>query len=283
MKFLCTLWQQNGVKAIVCTTVLHCQILLFLTSSFFNFSVCLYHFICRNIIKHMNMASGSVTKSATEESVTCLICQETLQAPRRLECLHCFCHKCLKNVDRVREGGKKGILCPLCRKFTSEPKIQNDQLLEVLIEAFGQFYDKNIRNPDVTDVICTQCDTKINVINYCIECKANLCDTCKIRHLRFEALSEHKIVPIKEAGKASLPEVIKFCPHHPAKPLKLSCVDCKLAICVDCKIQDHDTHKTEDIQSALGKVLPELKSMRPLLDTEREKQIDIKQQLVATV
>ena len=115
------------------------------------------------------MASASVPKPSTEDSVTCLICQETLQAPRRLECLHCFCHKCLKNVDRVREGGKQGILCPLCRRFTSEPNIQRDQLLEVVIEALGQFYDKNIRNLDVTVNVCTQCDTKINVNSHCVD------------------------------------------------------------------------------------------------------------------
>ena len=132
--------------------------------------------------------------------MTCSICQNILENPRRLDCLHTLCDKCLKNVDRINEKGTKGILCPLCRKFTSEPNIKKDPILEVLIEAFSQFYDKNILNKDPTQMSCSQCNRKINVTSYCVDCKAELCQTCKMTHLRFEAMSEHTIIPITEAG-----------------------------------------------------------------------------------
>ena len=71
-----------------------------------------------------------------------------------------LCHrgpdKCLKNVDCVIEEGRKGILCPLCRKFTSEPNIKKDPILEVLVEVFSQYYDQTILNKDPTEKSCNQ-------------------------------------------------------------------------------------------------------------------------------
>ena len=229
------------------------------------------------------MASATTLKSSEEETITCLICQNILQNPRRPNCLHSFCGKCLKNVDRVTDKDRTGILCPLCRKFTSEPHIKKDPILDVLVEAFSQYYDNNILNKDPMDKSCSQCDRKINVTSYCVDCKAELCQTCKTRHLRFEAMSEHRIVPIAEAGTHPVVNVTKFCPKHVTKPIKLSFVPCNLAICVDCKIENHDTHKTEDVTSALASVLPEVRALIAPLSAEKDKQIEIKQEPVSLV
>ena len=225
------------------------------------------------------MATNAQPKTSEEETITCSICQNILENPRRLDCLHSFCDRCLKNVDRISEKGTKGILCPLCRKFTSEPQIKKDPILEVLVEAFSQYYDKNILNKDSMDKFCNQCDTRINVTSYCADCKVELCQTCQTRHLRFEAMTEHSIIPIAEAGNHPVVNVTKYCPKHVTKPIKLSCVPCKLAICVDCKIEDHDTHKTEDVTSALASVLPELRASIPLLNAEKNKQDEVKEGL----
>ena len=229
------------------------------------------------------MASNTTEKSSEEETITCSICQNILENPRRLDCLHSFCDRCLRNVDRVIEKANRGILCPLCRKFTSELHIKKDPILEVLVEAFSQFYDKNILNKDPMEKFCNQCDTRINVTSYCVACDAELCQTCKTRHLRFEAMSEHRIVPISEAGTHPVVNVTKYCPKHVTKPIKLSCIPCKLAICLECKVEDHDTHKTEDVPSALASVLPELRTSISLLNAEKWKQIKVKHDLVSLV
>ena len=222
------------------------------------------------------MASNTTSKSSEEETITCSICQNILEKPQELDCLHSFCEKCLKNVDHIIEKGRKGILCPLCRKFTSDTHIKKDPILEVLTEAFSKYYDKNILNKDPLDKFCNQCDTRTNVASYCLDCKAELCQNCGTRHLRFEAMSEHTIVPIAEAGTHPVVNVTKYCPKHVTKPIKLSCVPCKLAICVDCKMEDHDTHKTEDVTSALASVLLEVRASIPLLTAEKEKQVEVK-------
>ena len=229
------------------------------------------------------MASSKTTISSEEKTMTCSICKNILENPCSLLCLHSFCDKCLKNVDHIIEEERKGILCPLCRKFTSEPNIKKDPILEVLLEAFSQYYDKNILNKDPVDKFCNQCDTRINVTSYCVDCKVELWQTCKTRHLCFEDMSEHTIVPIAEVGTHPVVNVTKYCPKHVTKPIKLSCVPCKLAICADCKIEDHDTPKTEDIASALASVLPELRALTPLLIAEKNKQVKIKHDLVSLV
>ena len=226
------------------------------------------------LIISQKMASNTTLKSYEEEIITCPICLNILENPRRLDCLHSFCDKCLKKVDLVVEKERKGILCPLCRKFTSEPNIKKDPILEVLVGAFSQYLDKNFLNKDPLEKFCNQCDTRINVTSYCVECKAELCHTCQTRHLRFEAMSEHRIVPIADTGTHPVVNITKYCPKHVTKPIKLSCVSCKLAICLQCKVEDHDTHKTEDVPSALASVLPELRTSIPRLDAEKEKQVE---------
>ena len=52
---------------------------------------------------------------------------------------------------------------------------------------------------------------------------------------------------------------------------------------MDCKIEGHDTHKTEDVTSALANVLPEVRASIPLLNAEKKKQIEVKHELVSPV
>ena len=176
---------------------------------------------------------------------------------------------------------EENILCPLCRKFASELHIKKDPILDVLVEAFSQYYDKDILNKDPVEKSCSQCDRKINVTSYCVDCKASICQTCGTRHLLFEVMSEHRIVAIAEAGTHPVVNVTKYCPKHITKPIKLSCVPCGLAICVDCKIEDHDTHKTEDVTSALATILPDIRALAPLPSAEKSKQIEVKHDLVS--
>ena len=229
------------------------------------------------------MASQTKSKSTERETITCPICQDFLENPRRLDCLHSFCERCLKNVDCTVQKGRQGILCPCCRKFTSEPHIKKDRILDALVETFLQYYDNNFLNKDSVQDSCIQCERKVDVIFYCVECKVKLCQTCKTTHLHFEAMTEHSIIPIAEAGNHPVVNVTKYCPKHVTKPIKLSCIPCKLAICVNCKIEDHDTHKTEDVKSAFASVFPEVRASIPLLIAEKNKQIEAKQEVVSHV
>ena len=42
-----------------------------------------------------------------------------------------------------------------------------------------------------TPVICDQCVGHKNVNSYCLDCKANICDTCKTNRIH----REHKLLP----------------------------------------------------------------------------------------
>ena len=205
-------------------------------------------FLCLQLTIVYKMASAATPLCAEIETVTCPTCQDSLQNPSRLNCLHRFCNNCLDNIDHTVQQGRTGILCPVCRKFTGQSDIKKDPILEALVEAFSQ-HNENVFNPGQMDKTYHQCGRR------------NIADA-----------ESHPVV-----------NVTKYCPKHITKPIEFSCVQCKLAMCMTCKIEEHGNHKTEDVASALTSVLPEVRTSTQLLDAERGKQLEVKQELVSLV
>ena len=54
-----------------------------------------------------------------KEELTCAICQDLLNEPRSLPCLHSFCTGCLKELLAGLNSSKYQLECPLCRAKVS--------------------------------------------------------------------------------------------------------------------------------------------------------------------
>ena len=54
-----------------------------------------------------------------KEELTCAICQDVLNQPRSLPCLHSFCTGCLKELVAGLDSSKYQLECPLCRAKVS--------------------------------------------------------------------------------------------------------------------------------------------------------------------
>jgi len=218
-----------------------------------------------------------------KEELTCAVCQDLLNNPKILPCLHSFCTGCLKEwLGRLPylEASKRELECPLCRgKFAlSTPRDVEDlpshfsavRLVEI-VRLQEQASNKKV-NP-----ICQNCNVGEVATSSCSECAIFLCDFCEKAHRRFKATGMHNLLSMDELGQGSttefqfiLPEKVEMCPIHPTKPLELYCKCEDVLICRDCIIKihkDHDYDVISDVVNGEKKVLNEaLPGIQQLID-----------------
>ena len=216
-----------------------------------------------------------------KEELTCAICQDLLNEPKILPCLHSFCTGCLKewsgrlaNLD----PSKRHLECPLCR---AKVLLSTSRAVEELPSHFSAIrlveivhLQEQASSKKVTP-LCQSCDEG-DAISSCSECAIFLCDFCEKSHRRSKATRQHKICSLdeirKDVGKVPsiLPEKVEMCPTHPTKPLELYCKCEEVLICRDCiirKHKDHDYDVISDVVDGEKKILREaLPGIQQLVD-----------------
>ena len=223
-----------------------------------------------------------------KEELTCAICQDLLNEPKILPCLHSFCTGCLKewsgrlaNLD----PSKRHLECPLCR---AKVLLSTSRAVEELPSHFSAIrlveivrLQEQAGSKKVTP-ICQNCDDEEKAVSSCSECAIFLCEFCEKYHKKTKATKEHKIISLDEMRRgtsevtAVLQEKVEMCPTHPTKPLELYCKCEEVLICRDCiikKHKDHDYDVISDVVEGEKKVLREtLPGIQQLVD-EAEKAI----------
>ena len=153
------------------------------------------------------------------------------------------------------------IICPKCHE---KAKIN---IKDYIINIFGCKNNHIINNLsldnyensqmiEISNIICGKC--KINKINknndinedifyYCIDCKINLCDACKIDHEK-----NHKIIDYDN--------IDYICYNH-NKEYTRFCETCKINICSLCE-QEHNNHETITISPDLDLIKNNMKKLR---------------------
>ena len=198
-----------------------------------------------------------------KEELTCAICQDLLNNPKILPCLHSFCTGCLKewsgrlaNLD----PSKRHLECPLCR---AKVLLSTSRAVEELPSHFSAIrlveivrLQEQASSKKVTP-ICQNCNEGENAVASCSECAILLCEFCEKAHRRSKSTSQHKIVSLDEMKKDTsevpslLPEKIEMCPTHPTKPLELYCKCEEVLICQDCIIKKHKDHDYDVISDVV--------------------------------
>ena len=107
---------------------------------------------------------------------------------------------------------------------------------------------------DISNIICGECkknnyNSNGNIFYYCLNCKMNLCDKCKIEHE-----NNHSIIDFDNKDY--------ICYIHNKAYTKF-CETCKLNICLSCEAL-HNEHKTIEI-------IPDLELITYNMDKLREK------------
>lgn len=120
-------------------------------------------------------------KQALEEEITCPLCLDILQEPKKLPCDHVFCKECLEKL--ANRSLNASISCPECRTPAGVPKggagnFPTAFRLNRLIEAFQQ---ADVREEvDVAAVAGAKCkDHKTEqLVLYCDTCRILICRDC---------------------------------------------------------------------------------------------------------
>ena len=217
-----------------------------------------------------------------KEELTCAICQDLLNEPKILPCLHSFCTGCLKDWSgRLAnlDPSMRHLECPLCR---AKVLLSTSRAVEELPSHFSAIrlveivrLQDQASSKKVTP-ICQNCNERENAVASCSECAIFLCEFCEKAHRRFKATSQHKIVSLDEMRRGTgevpviLPEKVEMCPAHPTKPLELYCKCEEVLICRDCIIRKHKDHDYDvilDVVEGEKKILREaLPGMQQLVD-----------------
>ena len=197
-----------------------------------------------------------------KEEVTCAICQDLLNEPKILPCLHSFCTGCLKDwLGRLANLDPSGHLeCPLCRVRVL---LSTSRAVEELPSHFSAIrlveivrLQEQAGSKKVTP-ICQHCDDEEKAVSSCKECAIFLCDFCEKAHKKAKATKEHKINSLDEMRSGSgevpsiLPEKVEMCPTHPTEPLSLYCKCEEVLICRDCIIKKHKNHDYDVISDVV--------------------------------
>lgn len=134
-----------------------------------------------------------------------------------------------------------------------------------------------INSSDSEPVPCTNCDLNATANSRCIDCGEFLCGDCYNVHKRIRQTKDHRILTIAELLTSTAGEVLHrlaYCKNHKTEQLNYFCGSCNEAVCRDCLIIEHRTHKYEyiseskkiqkhkaNLESLLEETLPHIKTI----------------------
>ena len=201
------------------------------------------------------MASGGTVphKTDLQKVLECPLCLQQLENPKRLQpCYHSFCEECLKELIPASGEDDQNMRCPVCEISVTQTDISQNTFLNDLISE--------IKSGDIPpEVKCKQChgDPNMAVVK-CVDCKIELCDNCKISHLKIPTLSDHICVNLKDTSQKVV-DRLHFCESH-NKPFDFHCADGEKLICSKC-IRDHSNHFIELIEATQKCLSEEISQM----------------------
>ena len=182
------------------------------------------------------MASKHQHTEELRDITECSICHDTFTDPRVLPCIHTFCLKCIKGWSDSMKPDEK-LSCPVCRKEVSSNivmQLPKNYFVQKLLDLNRMTSESGNRN--------TKCDGCLKIknsddksavetaINYCMECRHNLCTNCSNYHKIFPQMAAHTLAELgTEISVDSF--LLMFpasnCEKHSSEVIKLYCFDCK--------------------------------------------------------
>ena len=209
-----------------------------------------------------------------EEEITCAICHEHYTDPKVLPCCHYYCKQCIHHLT-LRTGLDKPFSCPECRKDTTLPEANVDNLpTGFFVNRMKELHSKLQLAQGKVEAKCEVClESKAEA--FCRQCTKFICADCVKSHQRLKRLFPgHKVSTLDELKKGEAEKVIIQEPSHKAcevhkQPMSVYCYDCNTLICRDCTIKDHRDHNYEFVLVAAPKTKKELtQQLGPLMESQ---------------
>ncbi|XP_050395456.1 E3 ubiquitin-protein ligase TRIM56-like [Patella vulgata] len=176
------------------------------------------------------------------DKIICSICLNDFKQPKLIDCQHFFCLTCLEDYISKTSTNNR-FPCPLCRQYVKVPE-----------DGAGGF-------PATSDVggmsvcinqipPCDVCTTGVNAKVRCQDCQQKLCISCKETHDSFKGSRDHVVENIDDLtmNQSADPHSKDVCPNHHKRKARCYCKDCSIAVCSDCFITSHSSHKFIDLK-----------------------------------
>ncbi|XP_044595132.1 tripartite motif-containing protein 45 isoform X3 [Cotesia glomerata] len=183
------------------------------------------------------------------------MCQQRMQEPRLLDCLHPLCLNCVKACRSLAEEDSrddspwrrpdetKG--CPTCDHPFSSPEkplppphypLQHRILIDAIITQQLLCY-------------CDGCHGQVQASLHCSTCLRNFCENCGAEHQKIRTRTgTHEIVALWQAKRFRRTTV---CLDHPQHSLRFYCIACQQVTCCECMWREsHRGHACENHKTA---------------------------------
>ena len=116
-----------------------------------------------------------------------------------------------------------------------------------------------------TPVVCGNCETHRNVKSFCLNCDANLCDSCKAHLIH----RKHTVLPRTHPKVVAARISIKLpCKQHPGEYYGTYCNTCQKACCHKCIPKNHTKHDFSELDVAAKGVRDQLSKYATKLDAD---------------
>ncbi|KAL8572161.1 hypothetical protein ACOMHN_057836 [Nucella lapillus] len=170
--------------------------------------------------------------------------------------------------------------------------VTNSRLMVVVVRVVGVFTVTNSRLMAVApnfyidddlaassssrpQRLCDVCAEDRKATHSCLQCQQKYCLPCRISHDSFRSCYGHTVVSLtveddgcgKGAPLSEKPKV-DLCPKHPNQQLLLYCTKCKVSLCLQCKLTQHEGHPTQDLADTSAEVKDKLKDRLGTLTQE---------------
>ncbi|XP_062566211.1 E3 ubiquitin-protein ligase TRIM71-like [Saccostrea cucullata] len=191
----------------------------------------------------------SISKTISDDFLTCTICYEIYTEPTTLPCLHSFCKLCIANFIQ-KDDTKRSSHCPICRDPFSDD--QNSLKTNFFLQNMIDLIESSSK------LFCSFCkitEKEHIAVSQCISCLDYLCEDCTKTHALTRQTVDHKVVPISEIREGKYVQEIQSvqkirCSQHPDETLRYFCIQCNLLVCRDCIIFEHKSHDFKPISDA---------------------------------
>ncbi|KAL3888554.1 hypothetical protein ACJMK2_000920 [Sinanodonta woodiana] len=216
------------------------------------------------------------SEATLSDDLNCPLCMRIFRSPRRLPCLHSFCHDCLQShiysVATMKDSVQE-LCCPLCANVAFTGEFSKDKLVH-LFPLNTLMLSVLMKSKVKVDLVCNACQAQDVVSpaeNLCTVCEEVLCLQCSKMHGMSRLLTNHTILkiedlPSKQQTVLQNNEMFR-CTEHGSLPVEYYCKDHETQLCAKCFVDDHAScpeviklaNKTPDLSEALNQMKEQMK------------------------
>ncbi|XP_006826007.1 uncharacterized protein LOC102805608 [Saccoglossus kowalevskii] len=197
----------------------------------------------------MASSFSSIKSQIKEDMLSCPMCFEVYNNPKVLQCLHCFCQRCLEGWARQNPG--KPMSCPTCRFESPVNSLADIRALPTNFILNGLVdYIETMKEVKQFEGQCGGCGTG-KAATRCIDCSQNLCQPCTSTHRNLKVTQQHKVVELgKYFRETEIPQPTVYCHNHEQSPVEVYCKVCQIPVCTKCALVEHRQHEQQYLEGA---------------------------------